>query len=161
MREAGIVTSPAVLVAVGIDGTGGARSWLWRSPIARAARPGGARLKGVELAVSGDHAGLVAAIGEVIPEAAGQRCHVDSLRSALDHLPSEHGDDWLQELRWLYDRRDLAEAKVDLAAWLSKWSPRYPRLTGWQRCHRADANLLPTAASAPQTSRVHGCHRQA
>ncbi|MES0132879.1 transposase, partial [Mesorhizobium sp. M0029] len=31
----------------------------------------------------------------------------------------------------LYDRRDLAEAKADLAAWLSKWSARYPRLTTW------------------------------
>lgn len=53
------------------------------------------------------------------------------LRNALDHLPRKHGDDCLQELRWLYDRRDLAEAKADLAAWLSKWSGRYPRLTMW------------------------------
>ena len=88
-------------------------------------------LKGVELVVSDDHAGLVAAIGEVIPEAAWQRCYVHFLRNALDHLPRKHGDDCLQELRWLYDRRDLAEAKTDLAAWLAKWSPRYPRLTGW------------------------------
>ncbi len=53
------------------------------------------------------------------------------LRNALDHLPRKHGDDCLQELRWLYDRRDLGEAKADLAAWLSKWSGRYPRLTTW------------------------------
>ncbi|MQX55712.1 hypothetical protein GHK61_03960, partial [Sinorhizobium meliloti] len=39
------------------------------------------------------------------------------LRNALDHLPRKHGDDCLQELRWLYDRRDLDEAKADLAAW--------------------------------------------
>src|SRR5690606_28474684 len=43
----------------------------------------------------------------------------------------KHADDCLQELRWLYDRRDLAEAKADLAAWLAKWSGKYPRLTGW------------------------------
>ena len=30
-------------------------------------------------------------------------------------------DDCLQELRWLYDRRDLIEARRDLAAWLTKW----------------------------------------
>ncbi|MDX1153029.1 hypothetical protein GOL38_30520 [Sinorhizobium medicae] len=65
-----------------------------------------------------DHAGLVAAIGEVISEAAWQRCYVHFLRNALDHLPRKHGDDCLQELRWLYDRRDLEEAKADLAAWL-------------------------------------------
>jgi len=49
----------------------------------------------------------------------------------LDHLPRKHGDDCLQELGWLDDRRDLDEAKADLAAWLGKWSVRYPRLTSW------------------------------
>jgi transposase-like protein len=44
-------------------------------------------LKGVELVVSDDHAGLVAAIGEVIPQAAWQRCYVHFLRNALDHRP--------------------------------------------------------------------------
>jgi hypothetical protein len=56
---------------------------------------------------------------------------VHFLRNALDHLSTKHGDDCLQEFRWLYDRCDLAEAKADLAAWLSKWSARYPRLTTW------------------------------
>lgn len=42
--------------------------------------------------------------------------------------PRKHGDDCLQELRWLYDRHDLAEAKADLAAWIAKWSARHPRL---------------------------------
>ncbi|EJT01417.1 transposase mutator type (plasmid) [Rhizobium sp. CCGE 510] len=88
-------------------------------------------LKGIEFVVSDDHAGLVAAIGEVIPEAAWQRCYVHFLRNALDHLPRKHGDDCLQELRWIYDRRDIDEAKADLAAWLGKWSGKYPRLTGW------------------------------
>ena len=41
------------------------------------------------------------------------------LRNALDHLPRKADDDRLQELRWLYDRRDLTEAKEDLAQWLS------------------------------------------
>ena len=40
-------------------------------------------------------------------------------------------DDCLQELRWLYDRRDLTEARRDLAAWLTKWSGKYSKLTGW------------------------------
>jgi hypothetical protein len=39
--------------------------------------------------------------------------------------------DCLQELRWLYDRRDLPEARRDLAAWLAKWSGKYSKLTGW------------------------------
>ncbi|MER9414364.1 IS256 family transposase, partial [Mesorhizobium sp. M0589] len=139
VREAGIVMSQAVLIAVGIDWDGRrqilavemanreSRS-AWKDFLVGLKRRG---LKGVELAVSDDHAGLVAAIGEVIPEAAWQRCYVHFLRNALDHLPRKHGDDCLQELRWLYDRRDLDEAKADLAAWLSKWSARYPRLATW------------------------------
>src|SRR3546814_10251585 len=39
--------------------------------------------------------------------------------------------DCLQELRWLYDRRNLAEARADLAQWLARWSAKYPRLTDW------------------------------
>ncbi len=139
VREAGIVMSQAVLIAVGIAWDGRrqilavemanreSRS-AWRDFLVGLKRRG---LKGVELVVSDDHAGLVAAIGEVIPEAAWQRCYVHFLRNALDHLPRKHGDDCLQELRWIYDRRDLAEAKVDLAKWLAKWSARYPRLTTW------------------------------
>jgi putative transposase len=141
VREAGIVMSQAVLIAVGIDWDGRrqilavemanreSRS-AWKDFLVGLKARG---LKGVELVVSDDHAGLVAAIGELIPEAAWQCCYVHFLRNALDHLPRKHGDDCLQELRWLYDRRDLAEAKADSAVWLSQWSARYPRLTTWAK----------------------------
>jgi transposase-like protein len=56
---------------------------------------------------------------------------VHFLRNALDYVPRRVDDDCLQELRWLYDRRDLTEARRDLAAWLAKWSGKYPKLTGW------------------------------
>jgi putative transposase len=139
VREAGIVASQAVLIAVGIDWDGRrqilavemanreSRSSWKDFLIALKARG----LKGVEFVVSDDHPGLTKAIAEVIPEAAWQRCYVHFLRNALDYLPRKHADDCLQELRWLYDRRDLHEAKADLAQWLAKWSPRYPRLTAW------------------------------
>jgi putative transposase len=35
------------------------------------------------------------------------------------------------ELRWFYDRRDLAEVRRDLAQWLVKWQAKYPKLTCW------------------------------
>jgi putative transposase len=35
---------------------------------------------------------------------------VHSLRIALGYLPRKSDDDCLQELRWLYDRRDLEGA---------------------------------------------------
>ena len=63
--------------------------------------------------------------------AAWQRCYVHFLRNALDHMPRKIDDDCLQELRWIYDRRELSEARADLAAWLKKWSPRYEKLTSW------------------------------
>ena len=48
-----------------------------------------------------------------------------SIRSAAtDYLPRKADDDCLQELRWIYDRRDAQEARRDLAAWLLKWGKR-------------------------------------
>jgi len=41
---------------------------------------------------------------------------VHFLRNAIDHLPRKRDDDCLQELRWLYDRRQLKEAKADIKA---------------------------------------------
>jgi len=139
VREAGIVRSQAVLVAVGIDWDG-RRQILAVELANRESRSSwkdfllGLRergLHGLEFVVADDHAGLRAAIREVIPEAAFQRCYVHFLRNALDHLPRKADDDCLQELRWIYDRRALVEARADLAAWLKKWSPRYEKLTGW------------------------------
>lgn len=49
------------------------------------------------------------------------RCYVHFLRNALDYLPRKADDDRLQELRWMYDRRDIQEAQHDLAARISKW----------------------------------------
>lgn len=166
VREAGVVMSQAVLIAVGIDWDG-RRQILSVEMAGRESRSAwkdflvrlkGRGLKGVELVVSDDHAGLVAAIGEVIPEAAWQRCYVHFLRNALDHLPRKHGDDCLQELRWLYDRRDLDEAKADLAAWLGKWSVRYPRLTSWvEETIEQTLTFFVCRASITSTSRAPTC----
>jgi putative transposase len=66
----------------------------------------------VEFVVSDDHPGLRQAIREVSSEAASQRCYVHFLRNALDHLPCRANDDSLQELRWIYNRRELAEVRA-------------------------------------------------
>ena len=68
-------------------------------------------------------------------ESAWRRCTVRFLRNALGSLPRKADDDCLQELRWLYDRRDLDEAQRDLAAWLTKGSTKYPKLTNWVEEH--------------------------
>jgi transposase-like protein len=139
VREGGIVTSQAVLIAVGIDWDGRRQILAveianresrssWKDFLLSLRQRG---LHGVELVVADDHAGLRAAIREVLAEAAFQRCYVHFLRNALDHLPRKADDDCLQELRWLYDRRCVEEARRDLAAWIAKWGSRYPRLVAW------------------------------
>ena len=139
VREDGAVRSQAVLVAIGINWEG-RRSVLavelasresvssWKELLMSLR---GRSLQGVEFVVSDDHAGLRRAIQEVLPEAVWQRCYVHFLRNALDYLPRKADDDCLQELRWLYDRRDAQEARRDLAAWLTKWGSRYPKLCVW------------------------------
>lgn len=139
VRENGVVRRQAVLVAIGIN-EDGRRCILgvelanresvtsWREFLQGLKTRG---LRGVEFVVSDDHAGLRASIPEVLPEAVWQRCYVHFLRNALDHLPRKADDDCLKELRWLYDRRDLEEARRDLAAWLQKWQGRYGKLCAW------------------------------
>jgi len=143
VREAGVIRSQAVLLAIGI-GWDGRRSILavelanresrssWRDFLLELRQRG---LSGVEFVVSDDHAGLKQAIVEVLPEAAWQRCYVHFLRNALDYVPRKVDDDCLRELRWLYDRRDFAEARRDLAAWLTKWQATYPKLCAWVEEH--------------------------
>lgn len=146
VREDGVVGSQAVLIAIGIDwdgrrhGHSGGMPDLAVEMAARESRSSwkdfllGLRrrgLSGVEFVVADDHAGLRAAIREVLTEAAFQRCYVHFLRNALDHLPRKADDDCLRELRWLYDRRCAEEARRDLAAWIAKWGSRYARLVAW------------------------------
>lgn len=144
VRIDGVIQSQAVLVAIGINWEGRRQvlgvdvanresTSSWKEFLGGLKARG---LHGVELVVSDDHAGLKRAVSELLCEAAWQRCYVHFLRNALDYLPRKADDDCLQELRWLYDRRDLKEAQADLQSWLKRWEKRYPKLTDW-----AEANI--------------------
>jgi putative transposase len=139
VREGGVIASQAVLIAIGIDWEGRRQVLAvelanresrssWRDFLVGLRDRG---LTGVDFVVSDDHAGLTKAIAEILPEAAWQRCYVHFLRNALDHMPRKRDDDCLQELRWFYDRRELAEVRQDLARWLAKWQGKYPKLCSW------------------------------
>jgi putative transposase len=139
VREAGIIVSHAVLVAVAVDGEGQRQiigvdlanresHSSWRDFLSALKGRG---LFGVEFVVSDDHPGLKQAIREVLSGAAWQRCYVHFLRNALDHLPRKLADDCLQELRWIYDRRELVEVRRDIAAWLTKWHAKHSKLCDW------------------------------
>jgi putative transposase len=179
VREAGVIASQAVLIAIGID-------WDGRGPSAHGLDPWGqvlavelanresrsswrdfllglkARgLHGVEFVVADDHAGLRAALREVLAEAAYQRCYVHFLRNALDYVPRRVDDDCLQELRWLGACPRAGEAGPGGPARPPRGAPRSRRLARQmvrqilkadrlgRRQHRRDAELLPAAAAAP------------
>jgi putative transposase len=155
VREAGVIVSQAVLVAVAVD-EDGRRQILavelanresrssWRDFLSGLKARG---LAGVEFVVSDNHEGLKAAIREVLPEAAWQRCYVHFLRNALDYVPRKVDDDCLQELRWFYDRRDLAEVRRDIATWLAEVAGQVsPAVQLGRGQHRGDVDLLPVLA---------------
>ncbi len=139
VRESGVIRKRALLIAIGINLQGrrcvlGVELANRESTTSWKQFLGGLRergLHGVELVVSDNHQGLRRAVIETLPEAAWQRCYVHYLRNALDYLPRKSGEACRQELRWLYHRRDVTEARRDLAAWLNKWQGKYPRLCNW------------------------------
>jgi putative transposase len=139
VREEGNIVSRAILVALGIDWEGRRQVLAveyaqreshnsWKEFLLGLRERG---LHGVRLVVSDDHPGLKAAVREVLTEAWWQRCYVHFLRNALDYLPRNADDDCLQELRWMYERRDREEARRDLQGWLEKWAAKYPKLCEW------------------------------
>ena len=147
VRDGGVIAHQAVLVAIGISWEGKRQVLAvemtnresqssWKDFLLRLKERG---LSGVEFVVSDDHAGLKKAISEVLTEAAWQRCYVHFLRNALDYLPRKADDDCLQELRWIYDRRDIQEAQRDLVAWVARWQGKYPKLVDW-----VESNIVET-----------------
>jgi hypothetical protein len=91
VREGGVVTSQAVLIAIGVDWDGRRQILAvemanresrssWKDFLLGLRRRG---LNGVEFVVADDHAVLRMAIREVLPEAAFQRCYVHFLRNAM------------------------------------------------------------------------------
>jgi putative transposase len=139
VREAGVIAPRAVLVAIGIDWDGRRQvlaveladresTTAWRDFLIGLKQRG---LSGVHLVVTDDHEGLKKAVAETLPTALWQRCYVHFLRNALDRIPRSADRTCLQELRWLYDRRNATEARTDLAAWLTRWQDKHPKLCTW------------------------------
>ena len=139
VRLEGVIQTQAVLVAIGTNWEGRRQvlgvdlahresTSSWKEFLSALKSRG---LHGVEFVVSDDHAGLRRAVSELLGKAAWQRCYVHFLRNARDYLQRKADDDCMQELRWLYDRRNLKEATADLQAWLKRWEKRNPKLTDW------------------------------
>jgi len=100
VRRTGQVTSMAVVIATGVTATGGREilgvdvgdsedEVFWRGFL-RTLRERG--LSGVQLVISDQHAGLVAALGRMFQGAAHQRCRVHFDRNLLALVPKSHKD---------------------------------------------------------------------
>jgi transposase-like protein len=130
VRDAGVIASQAVLIAIGIDWDGRRQVLgveLARLPARSApARPCRRRVRGCRRSCRAQSGDPRSAAGSRLPAL---------LRAFLKERArlrtAKVDDDCLQELRWIYDRRDLAEVRADLAAWIGKWQGKYPRLVAW------------------------------
>ena len=139
VRDDGVVRDRAVPVAIGVDAGGrrqvpgvelaeGESHASWRRFLESLRDRG---LHGVVQVVADDHSGLKKAVREVLPEAFRQRCYVHCLRNARTRLKARSGGGCIQELRWIFDRPSVGEARADLAAWLAKWQASQPKLCEW------------------------------
>ena len=96
-----------------------------------------------------------AAIREFLPE--WQRCHVHFLRNALDYVPRKVDDDWLLELRWFYDCRELSKVRRDICRVALEMAGEIPEALRLGRGeHRGDSFLLLAAAGPSQAHEVPG-----
>ena len=147
VREGGAVRSRAVQIAIGVDRSGkrhvlgveianreSANSW--KDFILLLKERG---LCGVEFVVSDNHPGLKKAIETLLGSSLWQRCYVHFLRNCLDYLPRKADESCLKELRRLYDKLDMAEARACIDDWLKKWSDKYGRL-----CNFVEENVEET-----------------
>src|SRR3546814_1903251 len=118
VREGGVVGSQAVLIAIAIDWDGRRQilavemanresATSWKDFLLRLRDRG---LHGTEFVFADDHAGLRAAIREVLPGAQSPRCYLHFLRNELVHFQSQAADDCRQGLTWPYDTRNPAES---------------------------------------------------
>jgi putative transposase len=100
VRRGGQVTTMAVVVATGVTATGGREilgvdigdsedEVFWRGFL-RTLRERG--LSGVQLVISDQHSGLVAALGRQLQGVAHQRCRVHFARNLLALVPKSHKD---------------------------------------------------------------------
>jgi len=118
VREAGVVGSRAVLVAIGVD-RDGRRQVLAGELAGRESRSSwkdfllGLKergLHGVGFAVADDHAGLKAALREVLPDAFVQRCRVHTIRTQSTVCPPGS----LTTGRWAVQRDDMTDLQAAL-----------------------------------------------
>ena len=136
--EAAMVVSKAVVIAtgateharreiLGLDVGDSEDEVFWRAFLAGLKKRG---LGGVQLVISDQHAGLVAALRRVFQGSAHQRCRVHFIRHVLAHVPKAETEMVAAVFRTIFAQPDLAsmarqwdKVRDDLAARYPKTGP--------------------------------------
>jgi putative transposase len=140
VRQGGIVTDAAVLIAIGVDNEGmrkilGVSVSLseaevhWREFLkSLQAR----KLHGVLMFTSDSHSGLKAGLRSVFPSVYWQRCQFHLQQNAQFYVPKQ---DWKPEvasdIRHIFTAPKLSEAHRLLQMTIEKWQKTAPKLTEW------------------------------
>lgn len=140
VRHDGQVVSMAVLKAVGVNEHGG-REVLgvscslseaevhWRKFLENLLERG---LKGVEMIISDDHAGLKAALRATLPSVPWQRCTFHLAQNAQHYVPSmPMRGEVAQTVRDIFQALNRSEAEQRLKEAVFKYEKRAPKLSLW------------------------------
>ena len=133
--EAAMVVSKAVVVAIGVT-EHGRREILgldvgdsedevfWRAFLIGLKKRG---LGGVQLVISDQHAGLVAALTRVFQGSAHQRCRVHFIRNVLAHVPKAETEMVAAVFRTIFAQPDLASMAKQWDKVRDDLASRYPK----------------------------------
>jgi putative transposase len=136
VRDNGRVVSQAIVIAIGVTGTGerevlgldvgpteSGAFWLafLRSLVARG-------LSGVKLVISDAHSGLKAANAAVLQGAAWQRCRVHFVRDALGLVPKSAQQLVAATIRTVFAQPDAASTRATWRRVAESFRGRFPRL---------------------------------
>jgi transposase-like protein len=160
VREAGRLVDCAVLVAVGITRDGHRRvlgvsvalseaEVHWRAFLDSLIRRG---LKGVQLIVSDDHAGLKAARRATLPSVPWQRCQFHLQQNAQSYVTRlDQKKPVAQRIRAIFNAPDRVEAERLLKQAVQAWAADAPKLALW-----AEENLPEgfTVFASPHAQRM-------
>lgn len=137
VREDGRVVSRAVVVAYGVNEDGyrevlglevglSESEAFWTEFLRSLVRRG---LRGVELVVSDDHKGLVAALTRTLEGASWQRCYVHFLRNVNAKVPKARAGMVIELMRTIFAQNDEATARAQLRFVADKLSPQEPEVS--------------------------------
>ncbi|WP_281965241.1 IS256 family transposase [Serinicoccus marinus] len=141
--EAAMVVSKAVVIATGVTEHGrreilgldvgdswgylplaGADEVFWRAFLAGLKKRG---LTGVQLVISDQHAGLVAALTRVFQGSAHQRCRVHNIGNVLAHVPKAETEMVAAVFRTIFAQPDLASMARQWDKVRDDLAGRYPK----------------------------------